>query len=278
MKFLILLAVVLVSSASSSSVNLAQENKECVVDFLKRNNVMTIETDPHPYTGTAEDCDAVVEKIINEFYTEGTKETHEHTKCMLDMMRDNKASYVFLKALAHHISDTTPQPIIDGFTHYQTQLSAPAYAYCNYEAYLGNQFDGRVSHVNSFTAEESYCLKHHLIVEENKCFVNTHNLSANPDNIDVSALDCTEIVKKNTHLEMEYSFFDLPVNSKRVKDCVESKVADTCYMDKLMSLRFVTELKLSEEQLQTDKTEFIKENADLFKSVSKTFFECLNQF
>lgn len=278
MKFLILLAVVLVSSATSSSVELAQENKECIVDFLKRHSVMTIENDPHPYTGTAEDCDAVVEKIINEFYAEGTKETHEHTKCMLDLMRDSKASYVFLKALAHHISDTTPQPIIDGFTHYQVQLSAPAYLFCNYDEFLGHQFEKRVHHAHTFTAEESYCLKHHLIDDENKCHANTHNIAANPDSIDVSALDCTEIIKKNTHLELDYSFFDLPVNSKRVKDCVHSKVADTCYMDKMLSLKFLAELKLTEEQLLTDKTEFVKENADLFKSVSKTFFECLNEY
>ncbi|CAO1393514.1 unnamed protein product [Diamesa tonsa] len=276
MKFLILLAVVLVSSASSSSVNLAQENKECVVDFLKRHNVMTIESDPHPYTGTAEECDAVVEKINNEFYDEGIK--HGYTKCMLDMMREHKTSYVFLKALAYHISDTTPQPIIDGFTRFQSQLSAPAMVYCTYEQYLGNQFDSRVQYVHNFTAEESYCLKHHLIDGENKCYVNTHNLSANPDKIDVSVVDCTEILNKNTHLEMDYTFFELPVNSKHVEDCVIAKVADTCYMDKLMSLKFVAELKLSEEQLQTERTEFIKENADLFKLVSKTLFECLNQF
>ena len=278
MKFLILLAVVLVSSASSSSVNLAQENKECVVDFLKRNNVMTIENDPHPYIGTPEACNEVVEKIINEFYAEGTKETHEHTQCMLELMRENKASYVFLKALAYHISDTTPQPIIDGFNHYQVQLSPPAYIYCNNAEFFGHQFDQRVHHAHNYTAEESYCLKHHLIHDENKCHANTHNVKANPDNIDVSALDCTEIIKKNTNLELDYNFFDLPVNSKRVKDCVHSKVADTCYMDKLLSLKFVAELKLTEEQIQTEKIEFVKENIDLFKLVSKTFFECLNEY
>ena len=120
---------------------------------------------------------------------------------------------------------------------------------------------------------EDYCVKKYLI-DNNFIDPTTYTINLNPKNIDVTGVECKEIVdasKTGANNDFKEIFEDeTKKTSRRTQKCLNNAAISNNYFENISKVAVFGEAKISRERLEPEKSQFI----DSFKKMYEIAAEC----
>lgn len=108
----------------------------------------------------------------------------------------------------------------------------------------------------------SYCVRKH-VVNNNYIDKKTYKVDLNPDNLNVSVIDCGE------HLEIQTRKIRNELDGK-ISDCAKEKILKEEYVIKMMAFEVLSDLNITEVQKEAERRNFI----DLMVKLIKAAGDC----
>lgn len=257
----------------------------CVVNYLrsqklldlrvgytsKENNILTRRTE----------CDSKITKFINDFNTK-SKKTYEDEKnsdssvnCVIEYMKRYRVAEVSLKRLAYeyntNLSRRKRQKALKDIDYEILKKTSTAEIICISDEYFGKIFDDLYGDASDLVPAEDledkdWCLRKHM-KEFNDTTVYDR---VNPLNINITALNCEEIIKNFTNadilnvLKAEFGDDMMKIPSKHIKKCMINVLRINNLMESNVRTQLLFEFKISDEKKSEEREKFIEESKQLY--------------
>lgn len=237
-------------------------------------------------------CNAQLEEVRNAFYTkltDGMKQDDDlspHVDCIIERLKEFKVAEISMKQIVfentRNLSNRKRKKAMRAFDNTIEKKMETAVKICLSDETFGDLFDTLYA-VSSNTTdsdsdssekgpEEDYCTRKHLI---DKNFINAtvYNVTLNPNNIDVSNLDCDEIVETLTNQAIEEfkEEFNEEVTrpSRKATKCLSRNIRTSHFFEHNMKVVIFGEIGISEENKAEERQKFIDNMKQFYNSILK---------
>lgn len=148
---------------------------------------------------------------------------------------------------------------------------------CREEDELGNEFDvifnSTSDGTRNISKHEDYCIKKYLI-KNNLIDIYTYDIDPNPHNINVTGLNCEEVIRKSNedvYEQLSLIYFQKPNLSNDEKvECAVDKFREADYFDLVMKIIALSTLNMTLEQKTTERENFI----EIFSNITSKIATC----
>lgn len=257
----------------------------CLAAYAKTKGIKDPAFDSVEYDTTKDECVQLRHKFIsnvrNEIRDKITKaQIHpKYTNCIYEKLTANE-SFVnsMIKAAIYEYSGvsepsgehSTVRTVLD---YIKTSVVA-----CKSETDFGEEFDSifeteKKSKKNVTDYQEEYCVKKYLI-KNNLIDTVMYNVEPNPHSINVTGLNCADMIKKfndDIYEELGFAYLETSnLGSAEKVDCALEKFREADYFDLMMKVTAITtfEAILTPEQRSNERENFIRILAKISSNIA----------
>lgn len=287
-RYLVAVACLALLSLNCSA-KLKVTNFDCVTNHLKSENMLERQYSVKPMNATSKsECDAELKETRDDFYaqiSEVLKEDDElasSTDCIVEHLRQFKLAEVSMKLLLlegnSRMSKRKRKKAMKALDYTIEKKTEVAVKLCLSDEAFSELFDTLYDNCNATknasdnTPEEDYCLRKYMT---DKNFINStlYKINLNPENVDVSKLDCEEIVKTLEDQEVEAlkeEFKDeLEQPSKKSLKCVGRTIRVGHFFEASAKVSMLGEIGITDEQKAEERKEYIGKMKQLYDNILK---------
>lgn len=247
--------------------------------FRFRTNEITNETE----------CETLLEDYRKGFYEEMSKELKadedlaENAECIVENLKKLYLAETSMKNIIYEnskkMSRRKRKKALRAINYSIEKKMENAMMFCSSEEVFGELFDVLYMNANETGSEESsdkegedYCHRKY-IVENNFINSTVYNVTLNPENIDITDLNCEEIVQQSIG-EAEDEIKDEFVNglerpTKRKEKCISKTIRTHQFFERSVRIIMLGEISLADDQKLAERSIFIKEMKDLYADIIK---------
>jgi hypothetical protein len=203
--------------------------------------------------GAQANCTEIVEETRQNFYDQEAKSTYEI--CLINELKSRNAQDEAMKSVVFLSSDVlTKEEIarkIEDLLENMKILSYESMNVCDSGAELVKTMVDSVFNKKSDSSEKSesdlkfdYCRRKYVL-DKNLIDTNQHNITLNPKNLDVSEVNCEEVIKIEISKSMagKHKFFG----------CMTKKIESPNNVDTEFKIFVLLELGMTEEQEKVER-------------------------
>lgn len=275
--------------------DLEPTNFSCLMNYLRTEKLLDRRYRYKATNATTDKvaCNAQLEEVRNAFYTklaDGMKQDDDlspHVDCIIERLKEFKVAEISMKQIVfentRNLSNRKRKKAMRAFDNTIEKKMETAVKICLSDETFGDLFDTLYAASSNTTdsdsdsdekgpEEEDYCTRKHLI---DKNFINAtvYNVTLNPNNIDVSNLDCDEIVKTLTNKAIEEfkEEFNEEVRqpSRRATKCISRNIRMTHFFEHNVKVVIFGEIGISDEHKAEERQKFIDNMKQLYDSILK---------
>lgn len=233
-------------------------------------------------------CEAHLNEFRSMFYDELMKELKDdedlsiNADCLIQKSKEFHIAEISMKKLVYENTERMTKrkrkKAIKSIDYAIEKKMETAVKLCTSSEVFGELFDTLFDGSNDNETDstestgEDYCLRKY-IVDNN--FINTtvYQVNLNPDNIDVSKLNCDEVVKqlREEHEEEINEEFKLEFKrpSKRVRRCLTKTFRTHNYFESTIRVFMLGEMNISDEQKTAERNSFIESMQNFYADILK---------
>lgn len=256
----------------------------CLAAYAKAKGISDPMFESIDYDISSDECVEIRQKFIGEIRREIRSKIAEseilpkHSNCVYEKLTASE-SFVdsLIKAAALENSGSSEQ--VGGLKRtVDTVLDfvKSSLVYCESESSIIDQFDAlfrgakkAVKNVTDF--EEEYCVKKYLI-KNNLIDAVLYNVDPNPHNINVTGLNCEEMIKKSNeeiYEQLALVYIEKPNLGKIEKvECAVEKFREADYFDLMMKITALTTVDITNEQKINERENFVRILSKISSSIS----------
>lgn len=284
-KFVSIFAI-LQSVAFSQEFNMSSslhDTFNCYSDYLKRHGALDETFETTPYDGEEFLCEMILATTINRVYGELFREFSENSsfnesaKCIVENLRASKWSDLDIKEQIYDVSQLLTrqekEQKIREIKHLQEKITGNAILTCLSEKEFGETFDSIIANT-TYDDEDlvgDYCARKYG-VENNLIDTNQYEINLNPRKILTTYVQCDIVNKKHfddaeaelrNHLTQ-----DTDTPAEKV-ECYMRKYHENQYFDKTLAIALLGEMKLTDEQKEREKQNFVSTMVNITRIISE---------
>lgn len=253
------------------------DNEECVVDYLKRHDLINWDFKYPPYYGKQEMCDErvyqkieiIYDKVIIEFNK--NKSLKNLTDCLINHLKAMKSAELSLdmriretcKNVAKKDRVKTIKDLEDALNH----KKETAICLCKAEYKLGSLFDeimepkpDNISIKDFDTLKEEYCTRKYVV--EHKLLERTHfRVHTNPKWIYVSEQDCLDTLKDRMMNYENEILDDLTRDSDimpKRRNCMKKRIRRGLYFNAIAVVEVLSERNNTDAEKDDERNRFLE--------------------
>ncbi|CAO1421433.1 unnamed protein product [Diamesa hyperborea] len=253
------------------------DNEECVVDYLKRHDLIDCDFKYPPYYGNQEMCDErvyqkmeiIYDKIIIEFNKD--KRLKDHIDCLISHLKAMKSAELTLdmriQETCSNIAKKDRVKTIKDFEDALNHKKETAIYLCKAEYKLGSLFDEIMepksdnTSIKDFdTLKEEYCTRKYVV--EHKLLERTHfRVHINPKWIYVSEQDCLETLKDRMMNYENEILDDLTRDSyimPKRRNCMQKRIRRGLYFNAIAVVEVLSERNNTDAEKNDEKNRFLE--------------------
>lgn len=230
--------------------------------------------------GVPDNCEEIIKDFSEKSYQDviKAKKAESMKKCVDSYLRRHKYPENLMKDSVI-VASLSISPKLKPFISRKLQgedhdLVIRAIGLCQVHKKFAETFDNVMDAPRDSTAEDEnpvpfYCARKH-VVDNNEIDNKVYHIEMNPKNIDTKTAHCTEfyesykILVKATIEEVIERHIK---NSEYLRDCIRNKMFETQFIDEVLILEVLSEIKLTSAQRETEKQKFLVENDKVMESV-----------
>lgn len=274
--------MVVVLLAAFTHANPNRDDRKCVIDHLQKKGILDSSYgEPHDSTY----CESFVTKHKKEQYDnvrlrlQGPNGTTLDKDCVIDKLKENNyIEYVF-KEFVHQTDRTTSvkqlQIQFEEDREVYKKILVRASIQCSGLDSFGKYFDEIYKGDSTENAEEEpdvdYCLRKY-IEQNNFIDPKVYTMNLNPTNIDISGVDCVVLIKKSRKEAADFIHEELKTDGflPQVLECVEQIYTANNAVDQMITVSYLSELKLNDQQLTVFRNKFV----DMMTNITVGYSYC----
>lgn len=275
--FLIIIIAVNVAQSAETS----HSTFDCLAAYAKTKGITDPAFDSIDYDSSQAECVRMRHKFISDVRKEIRTKISEagilpkYSNCIYEKLTGSEFivnSIIKTAALEHlevpqHSSKTTVDTLLDYIKSFVVS--------CKTESDFGDDFDAlfesqKKAAKNLTDHQEAYCVKKYLI-KNNLIDTELYHIDPNPQNINVTGLNCEQMIKKaNEDIYEQLSLvYSQSANLGNV-ECALEKFREADYFDLMMKIIALTTVDLKTEQRVIERDNFI----GIVKRISSNIASC----
>lgn len=256
-----------------------ERKHNCMIKHLKTLHMLESDFPIFP-GGVPDNCEEIIKDFSEKSYQDviKAKKAESMKKCVDSYLRRHKYPENLMKDSVI-VASLSISPKLKPFISRKLQgedhdLVIRAIGLCQVHKKFAETFDNVMDAPRDSTAEDEnpvpfYCARKH-VVDNNEIDNKVYHIEMNPKNIDTKTAHCTEfyesykILVKATIEEVIERHIK---NSEYLRDCIRNKMFETQFIDEVLILEVLSEIKLTAAQRETEKQKFLVENDKVMESV-----------
>lgn len=275
--FITLVAACFIATDAAAIIDDRKHN--CMIKHLK--TLHMLESDFPNFTGGLPDnCNQIVEEFTEKSCQDviKTKRVESMKTCVVSYLKRHKYPENVMKN-SIIVSSLSISPKLKPFMSRKIQgeeheLVVKAVALCQIHKNFGDTFDNIMNTPHNSSAEDEnpvpfYCARKHVI-DNNEIDNKVYRINVNPKNLDTSTTHCTEFYELFTIVvktSIEESIDKQIPKSEYLRACIRNKLFESRFIDELLVLEVLNEIKLTEAQKAAEKAKFLAAIDRVFESV-----------
>lgn len=232
-------------------------------------------------------CDVQIAFYRNTFYTEMENDLKEdedlapQADCLVENLRKSDLAEFSMKRLVYEnsrkMSKRKLKKALKAIDYAIEKRTETAVTLCTSDKVFGDMFDATYANANTTdsseeeTPEEDYCERKYMV--DNNFINPAYHVSLNPKNVNVSNLNCDEIVEHSITEavnELRGEFEDeLERPSKRTLKCVTKAIRTGHYFESIARIVMLGEIGISDTDKAEERKKFIDGMKQLYENVLK---------
>ena len=241
------------------------------------------------YNGT--ECDTKIEEFYSRFYTtlenelKADEDFAPHVTCLIENLKKSdlaelsmkRAVYESIRKFNKKFSKRKLKKALKAIDYAVEKKMTIAVVLCTSSDVFGELFDEAYDDANSTdsskeeTLEDDYCERKYMV--DNNFTNPAYQVNLNPKNVNVSAINCDEIIEnsiKEAVDELSKEFKDeLKRPSQRASQCIAKVIRSNHYFENVMRIAMLGEIGISDEDKAEERKQFIDNMKQLYEKILK---------
>lgn len=233
-----------------------------------------------------EECYEQVSDLREKIYAVLGKELEEsddlapHGTCLIENFKKSQTAELLMKIFVYENAKMSKRKLRKALRALEYALEKrleAAKKLCTANKVFGDMFDATYANANSTDSseedepEEDYCERKYMV--DNNFIHSRYHVNLNPKNVNVSNLNCDEIVKDsiNDAVDELLEEFpnDSPNRSKRMRKCLSKAYRDGHYFENIARAVMLGEIGISETDKAEERRKFIDNMKQLYEDILK---------
>lgn len=242
----------------------------CAIRHLKSLSMLELDFPEQDAGDEQGDCVKLIKEATDAvFVNPGTKFPHKefqkYKTCMTSNLKARRWPEYNMKlaifVTASYLSQNETQLRINEIKKQRKKLVQNAVKLCVFSEIFDELFT-RSSREDEESKASSYCVRKH-VVENNFVDTKTYKIDLNPDNLDLSLIECAEHLRRQTQkIESELD--------GKISDCAKEKILKGEYVTRMMAFEVLSSLNITDDQKEAERRNFI----DLMLQLMKAAGDC----
>lgn len=283
------MALIILSISTSAQLTAAQTlpSFECLVSYAKLQGIKDINTpalnEEIEYDSTMPECTTARQNLISRVRTEIRSRINEveilprYSNCIYEKLTGSESFvHSVIKAAIFEHFDENNNSLNRTIASILKEINN-SIQICRQEDEVGNEFDvifnATFDGTRNLTKHEEYCIKKYLI-KNNLIDIYTYDIDPNPHNINVTGLNCEEMIRKSNeevYDQLSTIYFQKPNLSNDEKvECAVDKFREADYFDLVMKITALSTLNITSEQKIIERESFIQ----IFSNITSKIATC----
>jgi len=233
-------------------------------------------------------CDVHLKNFRDKYYEEAARaikadeDLSENVDCLIEQMRKFHVAEVSMKLLVYKhskkLSKRKQKKALRAIDFAIEKKMETAVKLCTTQEEFGKLFDELYSSANQTddgeedSPQEDYCMRKYMV---DKNFINStvYKVNLNPLNIDVSGIDCDEIIENSIQEsvdELKHEFDDVVKRpSKRTTKCITKTIRSFNFFEANVKVVVLGEVGITDENKIKEKAIYIESMKALYENILK---------
>lgn len=256
---------------------------ECLAAYAKLQGIRDTQEafEKVDYDSSKAECAANRQNLISRVRTEIRTKINEaeilskYSNCIFENLTGSQSfvhSIVKAAAFEYLEKDKQQSPLNNTINMILDEINNSV-TVCRQASEFGIEFDKLFNVTKNLTSHEEYCIKKYLI-KNNLINVYLYDIDPNPHKVNVTSLNCEEMIRKsNEEIYDQLSFIYLQnpnlTNEEKI-ECAIEKFRDGEYFDLMMKITVLTTLNITLEQKTHERENFI----EIFSNITSNIGTC----
>lgn len=261
-----ILAACVISSDARPTNSKDKFKLNCAIRHLKSLSMLEIDFPEQDAGDEQGDCVKLIKEASDAvFINPGSKfpqnEYQKYKSCMTANLKARRWPELNMKlavfVTASYLSQNETQQRVSEIKKQRKKLVQNAVKLCVFSEIFEELFT-KPSREDESSKASSYCVRKH-VVENNYIDEKVYKVDLNPENLNVSTIDCVE------HLEVQTRKIRNELDGK-ISDCAKEKILKEEYIVKMMAFEVLSDLNITEVQKEAERRNFIDLMVQLIKA------------
>lgn len=290
-RFICLFIVIVSQVNCDADTRVDRKELDCMAAYLKQHEFPQKSLNRTGETRASEVlCYAQIELLRETFLTELDKELQAdeelapHASCLVEKANTSAMFELSMKQIliqdTKKMSKRKMKKALKAIEYAMEKKLEIAVALCTADKVFGEMFDEAYAiayaevNTSNFTEEDlkfTYCSKKYMV--DNNLFNHSYQVNLNSKNVNVSYLNCDEIVQnliREAVDELKEAFEEESERvSKRKMKCISNAIRNSWYYETLFNVIILAEIGLSEKDKANERIKFIRSMENIYENVMK---------